>query len=130
MTSACVSTMARNLQLSWWWTFFLNTQTHVWSRNVSSFRYGFSLEMREEQWDPRGRGSMLHRGGGVAHHRVVVRRRAVALQAGVQGRVVQTEVQRRNPGGELVPVGVALHRLFTLTCHLHPEKHKCIFQIM
>lgn len=65
----------------------------------------------------------LHRWGGVAHHVVVVRRRAVTLQAGVQGRVVQTEVQRGDRGWELLLLRVTQHRLFTLTHCLHPETH-------
>lgn len=42
----------------------------------------------------RGRSRRLHRRGGVAHYGVVVGRRAVTLQTGVQGRVIETEVQR------------------------------------
>lgn len=45
---------------------------------------------------------VLYRRGGVAHHVVVVGRRAVALQAGVQRRVVQAEVQRGDGRRELV----------------------------
>lgn len=109
---------------------FFFKHKHIWSRNVASFSLKYLL--RDQSKDKRrtkeeacgGRGRMLHRWGGVAHHRVVVRRRAVALQAGVEGRVVQTEVQRRDHGRELLPVRVAPHRLFTLTRRLHPEKQK------
>lgn len=48
----------------------------------------------------------------------------MALQAGVQGRVVQTEVQKGDGGKELVVLRVTQHRLFTLTRRLHPETHK------
>lgn len=72
----------------------------------------------------RGRSRRLHRWGGVAHHVVVVRRRAVTLQTGVQGRVVQTEVQRGHCGWELLLLCVAQHRLFALTHCLHPGNTK------
>lgn len=49
-----------------------------------------------------GRSRRLHGRGGVAHHVVVVGRRAVTLKTGVQGRVVQTEVQRGDRRGELL----------------------------
>lgn len=141
--------MRRNLQLSHLlklvitrrqeFLFFFKHK-HMFAAGMSQFFlsnicYRISPEIREEQRRRPsvgrgvsriqcGRGRMLHRWGGVAHHRVVVRRRAVALQAGVQGRVVQTEVQRRDHGRELVPVRVAPHRLFALTRRLHPEKQK------
>lgn len=66
-----------------------------------------------------GRSRRLHRWGGVAHHIVVVRRRAVTLQTVVQGRVVQTEVQRGDCGRILLLLCVSQHRLFTLAHCLH-----------
>lgn len=73
---------------------------------------------------PVGFGRRLHGRRGVAHHGVVVRRRAVTLQADVQSRVVQTEVQRRDGGQELVLLRVVQHRLFALTHCLHPENRE------
>lgn len=71
-----------------------------------------------------GAAGRLHRWGGVAHHRVVVRWRTVTLQARVQGWVIQTEVQRADRWWELFLHWVTQHRLFALTHCLHPEKHK------
>lgn len=61
-----------------------------------------------------------HRRGGVAHHVVVVRWRAVTLQAVVQRRVVQTEVQRGNCRRELLLLHVVQDGLLTLAHGLHP----------
>lgn len=46
----------------------------------------------------------------------------MALQAGVQRRVVQAEVQRGDGRRELVLLQVAQHRLLALADRLHPEE--------
>lgn len=63
--------------------------------------------LRFSRWG--GPGRTLHRWGGVTDHIVVVGRRAVTLQAGVQDRILQAEVQRGDGRGELLPLCLGQH---------------------
>lgn len=117
----------KQLQWRWFvvrfWASLLDTRGDVVCLPLLQFNIG----MREQS---KGLGTIsqilrwwsatLHWRSGVTHNGVVVWWRAVTLQACIQGRVIQTEVQR----WEFLLLWVAQHRLFTLTHCLHPEKHR------